>query len=40
LPIAAALAGARRKINFSQPFAGKALGIAEVHDDIWTMRSH
>jgi hypothetical protein len=24
-----------KKINFSQVFAGQALGIKEVHDDIW-----
>jgi putative transposase len=24
-----------RKINFSQVFAGQAVGIKEVHDDIW-----
>jgi len=23
------------KINFSQVFAGQAVGIKEVHDDIW-----
>jgi putative transposase len=26
---------ARKKINFSQVFAGQAVGIKEVHDDIW-----
>ena len=25
----------RKKINFSQVFAGQAIGIKEVHDDIW-----
>lgn len=25
----------RRKINFSTVFAGQAVGIKEVHDDIW-----
>jgi putative transposase len=25
----------RRKINFSKLFAGRAIGIKEVHDDIW-----
>jgi len=25
----------REKINFSQVFAGQAVGIKEVHDDIW-----
>ena len=25
----------RQKINFSQVFAGQAVGIQEVHDDIW-----
>jgi len=25
----------RKKINFSQVFAGQAVGIREVHDDIW-----
>ena len=25
----------RKKINFSQVFAGQAVGIKEVHDDIW-----
>ena len=25
----------QEKINFSQVFAGQALGIKEVHDDIW-----
>jgi len=24
-----------RKINFSTVFAGQAVGIKEVHDDIW-----
>ncbi len=24
-----------QKINFSQVFAGQAVGIKEVHDDIW-----
>ena len=24
-----------KKINFSQAFAGQAVGIKEVHDDIW-----
>src|SRR2546429_2540 len=26
---------AMKKINFSQVFAGQAVGIKEVHDDIW-----
>jgi len=25
----------RKKINFSQVFAGQAVGIKEVHDDFW-----
>ena len=25
----------RKKINFSQVFATQAVGIKEVHDDIW-----
>ena len=25
----------KKKINFSQVFAGQAVGIKEVHDDIW-----
>jgi putative transposase len=25
----------RKKINVSQVFAGQAVGIKEVHDDIW-----
>ena len=25
----------RKKINFSSVFAGQAVGIKEVHDDIW-----
>jgi putative transposase len=25
----------RKRINFSQVFAGQAAGIKEVHDDIW-----
>jgi hypothetical protein len=25
----------RKKINFSQVFAGQAVGIKEVHDGIW-----
>jgi putative transposase len=29
------LFGAKEKINFSQVFAGQAVGIKEVHDDIW-----
>jgi putative transposase len=24
-----------KKINFSRVFAGQAVGIKEVHDDIW-----
>jgi hypothetical protein len=24
-----------KKINFSQVFAGQAVGIKEIHDDIW-----
>ena len=34
-PFAAASAWAAKKINFSQVFAGQAVGIKEVHDDIW-----
>jgi putative transposase len=26
---------ARKKINFSAVFAGQAIGIRKVHDDIW-----
>src|SRR5690349_20889161 len=33
-PVAAASVG-RKKLNFSQVFAGQAVGIKEVHDDIW-----
>ena len=25
----------KKKINFSTAFAGRAVGIKEVHDDIW-----
>jgi putative transposase len=25
----------KKKINFSQVFAGQVVGIKEVHDDIW-----
>ncbi|HEU0368026.1 MAG TPA: hypothetical protein VFR42_02370 [Candidatus Acidoferrum sp.] len=25
----------KKKINFSTVFAGQAIGIKEVHDDIW-----
>ena len=25
----------QKKVNFSQVFAGQAVGIQEVHDDIW-----
>jgi hypothetical protein len=25
----------QKKVNFSQVFAGQAIGIKEVHDDIW-----
>ena len=25
----------KKKINFSQVFAGQAVSIKEVHDDIW-----
>jgi putative transposase len=28
----------RKKINFSQVFTGQAVGIKEVHDDIWLVR--
>ena len=28
-------ASVSKKINFSQVFAGQAVGIKEVHDDIW-----
>ena len=24
-----------KKINFSQVFAGQAVGVKEIHDDIW-----
>jgi len=34
-PAADASAWATKKINFSQVFAGQAVGIKEVHDDIW-----
>jgi putative transposase len=27
----------KKKINFSQVFAGQAVGIKEVHDDIWLL---
>ena len=27
-----------KKINFSQVFAGQAVGIKEMHDDIWLVR--
>ena len=27
----------QNKINFSQVFAGQAVGIKEVHDDIWLL---
>jgi putative transposase len=27
--------GEKQKINFSTVFAGQAVGIREVHDDIW-----
>jgi len=33
--VAAASVWARKKINFSTVFAGQAVGIKEVHDDIW-----
>ena len=33
--VAAASVSAERKINFSTVFAGQAVGIKEVHDDIW-----
>lgn len=29
------LAAGNKKINFSTVFAGQAVGIKEVHDDIW-----
>jgi len=29
----------RKKINFSQVFAGQAVGITEVQDDIWLVSS-
>jgi len=32
---AAASVWATKKINFSTVFAGQAVGIREVHDDIW-----
>ncbi len=35
-PVAAYLSG-QEKINFSQVFAGQAVGIKEVHDDIWLL---
>ena len=28
----------KKKINFSAVFAGQAVGIKEVHDDIWLVR--
>jgi hypothetical protein len=31
----AASVQARKKLNFSTVFAGQAVGIKEVHDDIW-----
>jgi hypothetical protein len=31
----AIVVGGRRKISFSTVFAGQAVGIKEVHDDIW-----
>jgi putative transposase len=34
-PVAGVSVWERRKINFSQVFAGQAVGIKEVHDDIW-----
>ena len=34
-PLRPNLSGASKKINFSQVFAGQAVGIKEVHDDIW-----
>jgi hypothetical protein len=33
------LSGAQKKINFSTVFAGQAVGIKEVHDDIWLVSS-
>jgi hypothetical protein len=33
--VAAASVSEGKKINFSQVFAGQAVGIKEVHDDIW-----
>jgi hypothetical protein len=34
---AAALVSAAKKINFSTVFAGQAVGVKEVHDDIWLL---
>ena len=34
-PIAVASVLGRKKINFSTVFAGQAVGIKEVHNDIW-----
>jgi hypothetical protein len=34
-PAAVEFAWIAKKINFSQVFAGQAVGIKEVHDDIW-----
>jgi putative transposase len=34
-PVVARICLDKKKINFSQVFAGQAVGIKEVHDDIW-----
>jgi len=34
-PIADAICLGHKKINFSQVFAGQAVDVKEVHDDIW-----
>lgn len=34
-PIRAAISLGHKKVNFSTVFAGQAVGIKEVHDDIW-----
>jgi putative transposase len=32
------LSGQEKEIHFSQVFAGQAVGIKEVHEDIWLER--
>ena len=39
VPTAAASVWGTKKINFSTVFAGQAVGIKEVHDDIWLVSS-